>query len=150
MSEPIKSITIVSNDTSTIITLPSGDTVDIMYLESWDKLQPKQQLYITLIAKNVKQPTLARIKTGIDKSEYKEWLAQDSFLEVMEDVENIFTEQLIGIDFLDAINNPKVRGRVLQANKAKGYETKHNTTTNNNLILSSEKADAKIKHLLGV
>jgi hypothetical protein len=62
--------------------------------------------------------------TGVTKADLKSWEQDDIFTQILATIDIIFTEGLASLDYLEAVTNGKIRGRVLQARKAKGYEPK--------------------------
>jgi hypothetical protein len=96
------------------------------------------------------QETATRLVAGIKRSELETWKKDKLFLAALQDVEELFTEGLRAVDYSEAITNSKIRGRVLQARDAKGYEKKQNGSTTNNVIATSESGLAGLLSALKV
>lgn len=139
---------ILSATDTLIKTLTNGAEFTLDSLEGWDELDAMQQLYINAYVDTVMQPTIARAKSGVSKAMVTFWEKDETFMDVMQQIEDIFTEGLSSIHFQDAVGNAKIRAGVLRARKAKGYEEKQ-TTQHNHLHLSASTPQELLKALTG-
>ena len=115
-----------------------GEKLNITCIEEWTELTARQQNYLSIYVDNMMQETATRLVAGVKRSELETWKKDTIFLSALKDVEELFTEGLRAVDYQEALTNSKIRGRVLQAREAKGYEKKQNGSTTNNVISTSE------------
>ena len=118
------SIEIIKSGTQVVKQLPGGGSFNLESIDDWELLSSKQRVYLTQYADSLGQNELTRIMTGVTKADLKSWEQDDIFTQILATIDIIFTEGLASLDYLEAVTNGKIRGRVLQARKAKGYEPK--------------------------
>ena len=123
---------------SAIIKEISGQEITLSNLEGWHNLQPLQQSFFEVYCDTKMQETATRVALGISKAELEGWKTLPDFKLILDDIDSLFTEGLTALDYLDSLTNSKIRGRVLQARNAKGYEKKAVTTTNNVITTSND------------
>jgi len=128
---------VIQSGTQIIHTLPSGETFNIEHLQRWQELSPRQQGFVTHFIESAQQKTLSRVLSGVSEETLKSWEKESAFAEVLLQVDLLFTEGLQALDYIESLTNGKIRGRVLTARRAKGYEPKHTITQQNNLNLIS-------------
>ena len=124
---------IITSGTQVVQQLPGGGNFDISSIDGWEDLEPKQKVYLLQYADSLGQNELTRILTGVTRSDLQRWADDHDFIEIRDTIDIIFTEGLASLDYMESVTNGKIRGRVLQARKAKGYEVKsgtHNTQVN--------------------
>jgi hypothetical protein len=126
---------IITSGTAVIKTLPSGETFNIEMIDGWDELSASQRAYLHAYMDSIGQVNMARMISGISKSLLEEWGTQPGFAHALEMIEDLFTDGLRALDYMESITNGKIRGRVLQARKAKGYEPK--TTKQTNVLIGA-------------
>jgi hypothetical protein len=126
---------IIKSGSDIIKTLPSGETFNVESLDTWFSLTPNQRVYLNKYMDSLGQVEMSRIFSGITKSELAEWDKDNSFVAAKETIDLLFTEGLSALDYMEAITNGKIRGRVLQARRAKGYEPKE--TNKNQLVINA-------------
>jgi hypothetical protein len=121
---------VITSGTDLIKVLPSGNTFNVSMLDAWEELSASQRAYINEYIDSLGQVNMARMKIGLSKQTLNEWMSDPVFSECIESVEEIFTDGLRAVDYMESVTNGKIRGRVLQARSAKGYEPKATKQTN--------------------
>lgn len=127
-------------------TLPNGQFVNIEMLEGYDRLSAEQKVYIQFYVASIQQETSARVSAGVTKRTLESWKQEKTFTSIIEDIDDLFREGLSALDYTDALTNSKVRGRVLQAKKAKGYVKE--SSPNNHLHLHGEGGFNALRQLI--
>jgi hypothetical protein len=69
---------------------------------------------------------------GIKSYKVKEWFNENKFAMVATQIDDIYTDVLKGIDYEDAIQNSKIRARVIKARENKGQYNEPTKKTNHN------------------
>lgn len=126
---------VITSGTAIIKTLPSGDSFNIEMLDNWSELSPMQRAYLHAYMDTIGQVNMARLTTGVGLAKLKEWESDDRFMSALEMIDDLFTDGLRALDYMESVTNGKIRGRVLQARKAKGYEPK--TTKQTNVLIGT-------------
>lgn len=121
---------IITSGTAVIKTLPSGDKFNIEMLDGWKELSASQRAYLHAYMDTIGQVNMARLTVGVTPGTLKEWSEQPVFAEALVMIDELFTDGLRALDYMESVTNGKIRGRVLQARKAKGYEPKATKQTN--------------------
>lgn len=129
---------IIKSGSDIIKTLPSGETFNIEVIDGWDDLSGVQRVYLHKYMDSLGQVEMSRIFAGIKKADLSEWEQDDIFMSAKETIDLLFTEGLSALDYMEAVTNGKIRGRVLQARRAKGYEPKENNR--NQLVINAPQA----------
>lgn len=116
-----------------------GQRLVLNLLEHWDELEDRQQKYLQLFASN---PTGSRYFAGMElgytSSEIDTWFKQEKFSTLATQVYDIYTDILKGIDFMESVENSKIRARVIQARENGGkYNKEKKPTTHQHLHLAS-------------
>jgi hypothetical protein len=115
---------VITSGSEVIKTLPSGASFNIESLDGWDDLSSSQQAYLHVYMDTVGQTEMSRLTCGIRKDTIERWLQDPAFASCLDTIDLLFTDGLRALDYMESITNGKIRGRVLQARKAKGYEPK--------------------------
>lgn len=110
-----------------------GLSLRLQLLDGWDQLDDHQQKYLGEYAKNPNSRNLAAMNLGIKTSEIKRWFSQEEFARIAEQIDEIYTDILKGIDYVDAIENSKIRARVIKARENKNKYTEKRETKHNHL-----------------
>ena len=142
------SIEIIKSGTQVVKQLPGGGSFNMESIDEWELLSSKQRVYLTQYADSLGQNELTRIMTGVTKADLKSWEQDEVFTQILGTIDIIFTEGLASLDYLEAVTNGKIRGRVLQARKAKGYEPK-TQVQKNTLNVIGEGGLSSIMKLIG-
>jgi hypothetical protein len=121
---------VITSGTEIIKVLPSGASFNMEMLEGWEELSASQRAYLHAYVDALGQVTMARMRVGLTKAILNEWMGDCVFVDCLEAIEDLFTDGLRAIDYMESVTNGKIRGRVLQARKAKGYEPKATKQTN--------------------
>jgi hypothetical protein len=117
---------VITSGTDIIKRLPSGEKFNIETLDGWDDLSGKQRAYLHAYMDTIGQENMARLSLGLKQNAVDAWATEAVFKNCIEIIDDLFTDGLRALDYLEAVTNGKIRGRVLQARKAKGYEHKSN------------------------
>lgn len=127
MSDKLVNVVVAKQDNKVQV---GSQVIVLELIDGWDELDDRQQKYLQLYAKD---PTgnkqFAAMSLGYKLSEVNKWFNQETFSNVAGDIYDIYTDLLKGIDFKDAINNSKIRARVIQAREAGGKYTKEKKGT---------------------
>lgn len=92
-----------------------GLNLRLPLLDGWESLEDRQQRYLSELAKDPTNKTLAAMNLGYKMSEVNRWYSQEQFSLVHDQIQDVYTELLKNADYRDAISNSKIRARVIKA-----------------------------------
>jgi hypothetical protein len=131
-TEKNNKLQVITSGMDVIKKLPSGESFNITMIPNYNTLQVTQQLFLDFYIENLLQKNLACMLIGIKISQIDQWLeSSPEFKEAYETVNDVFTEGLETVDYLDSLGNSKIRGRVIDRRRGKGS---NNKTVNNNTL----------------
>ncbi len=128
-------VRIVSGD-SIIHRLPGGQNFDITCIEGFTELPAKCQWYLNAWYTSNMQTTLSAVMSGVSVATVDSWRRDvPNFREAEDTIRTIYTEGLRAVHFTESLHNAKIRGQVLKAMKAEGYEEKSGPKNQTNVLV---------------
>ncbi|HSH52688.1 MAG TPA: hypothetical protein VK982_13265 [Bacteroidales bacterium] len=127
----------------------NGTNLNLSLIDGYEELGDRQQRYLQEYAKDPENKTLAAMQLGYKTNEVNNWFGQEDFASVASSIYDIYTEVLKGIDFRDAIDNSKIRNRVIKARENGGKYSEDKTTTHQHLHATGESLADVLKLLNG-
>lgn len=125
---------IVKLDSGALVTrkeLPNGEYFLINKLDGWVELSQEKQAYLSAYFDTYPRRMRACFHSGIPQSTYVQWRKTDKkFVEMMDLIEQIHTEELEALEYIESYTDPKVRGRYLK-NKSVREDKGSKVTVNN-------------------
>lgn len=121
---------VITSGSQIIKTLPSGESFNIEMLDGWQELSATQRAYLHAYMDTIGQVNMARMSLGLRQATIEAWSNDPVFFGALTIIDDLFTDGLRALDYMEAVTNGKIRGRVLQARQAKGYEPKATKQTN--------------------
>lgn len=119
----------------------NGTNIKLDLIKGYNELSDRKQRYLLEFAKEPEIKTLHAMNLGYSTHEVDKWFEQETFSQVANTIYDIYTEVLRGIDFKDAINNSKIRNRVLKARERGGKYSEEKNTTHQHLHTDSSLKD---------
>ena len=117
--------------TQTVFVLPNGLEMQIEDVPGFVELTEKQRYFIECYIENFPSLSIAMVRSGTKKGEFNEWNYNfDVFHDVLSTIKDLHVEGLLIKEYTDSKENSKIRGRVLMALNAPGYEKKTSVTNN--------------------
>ena len=112
-------------------------TVRLDLFDGWDDLSGDQQAYLTEFCKSPLAKYKTAMKTSISPKIIDTWFNGEPFASIARMILNIYTESYKEIDAADAIENSKIRNRVIQSLEKGGkYSEEPKKETHNHLHLT--------------
>lgn len=118
--------------------LPGGDVIDLDLIDGFNDLDPDQKQFIGKYLQMFPRKLAAAQAVGVSINKVKQWNNDEEFKSILETVKQIYAESLASVHLEESFTNSKIRGQVLKALDAEGYENKSQPKTQNNLIVSSD------------
>lgn len=125
----------------------NGLNLRLQLLDGWDTLDELQHKYLFEYAKNPNSRNITAMNIGIPTSKIQKWFSQDKFAGLARQIDEIYTDILKGIDYEDAIQNSKIRARVIKARENQGSYTEKKETKHNHLHVGADSLSALLKAL---
>lgn len=125
----------VFNETPETIKDISGEVINLSSIDGWDNMDSLQKLWLSGYFDYYPNQSLTCLKTGISPSKLKQWKQSHGFFEVFEFIATLKNDELAAIHYEESKVNSKIRGQVLRAVKAEGYEPTTKSTTNNLTVI---------------
>jgi len=118
--------------------LPAGELVDFELFEEFSELSGEQKHFLLRYMEMYPRKLAAAQSVGVTKGVMDRWFLDPEFKRVANSIREYYAESLAAIDFEEAIEDSKIRGRVLKALKAEGYEPASSSRigTQQNLLVS--------------
>jgi hypothetical protein len=102
--------------------------INLKALDQWGSLNQPQQKFLTKLTANPMKPRTIALELGY-VSQYNQWVNEPEFTEICDLIREVYLEQLKSIDYIDALGNSKIRGRVIKAQENKGKYTEERKGT---------------------
>jgi len=118
--------------------LPGGDVVDLDLIDGFSDLDAEQKQFIGKYLQLFPRKLAAAQAVGISMYKVNQWNDDEAFKSILNTIKQIYAESLASVHLEESFSNSKIRGQVLKALDAEGYENKTNPKTQNNLIVSSD------------
>jgi len=118
--------------------LPAGELVDFELFDEFGQLSTEQKHFILKYMEMFPRKLAAAQSSGITKGVMDRWFLDEDFKRVVNSIREYYAESLAAIDMEEAITDSKIRGRVLKALKAEGYEPASSSRigTQQNLVVT--------------
>lgn len=119
-------------------------------IDGFADLSPEQKLFLVKYIELYPAKLASAQAAGISPNKMKSWFTIPEFREIADIIREFYAESLAATHLDDAVHNPKVRGQVLKAIKAEGYEptTSNKVGTQNNLVVANNAGLAGVLKLL--
>jgi hypothetical protein len=117
--------------------LPDGYTLDMEAIDGFSELEPEQKNFLIKYLDTYPAKNQAAIQAKVSIFRMKSWFEDPTFSSIAEIIRELYSESLARIHFDDAVKNSKIRGQVLKAVKAEGYDQPTKVGTQNNLVVDS-------------
>ena len=112
-------------------------TVRLDLFDGWDELSGDKQAYLTEFCKSPLAKYKTAMNTGVSPRVVDQWFNDEPFASIAKMILNIYTETYKEIDAHDAIDNSKIRNRVIQSLEKGGrYSEEPKQETHNHLHLT--------------
>jgi hypothetical protein len=109
-----------------------GDTpINLSTIEGWENLEDLQKVWLSKYFDLYPNQSLTTINSGVSSHKFSSWRNQKDFKEIKEFIEQLKTDELSAIHYNESKVNSKIRGQVLKAVKAKGYEANDKAPSQN-------------------
>jgi len=114
-----------------VFELPDGTQIAIDDIPGFSDLTEQQRYFIECYVENFPSISIALVRSGVRRTEMNAWnYESEAFHDVFNNIKDLHVEGLLIQEYSDSINNSKIRGRVLMALNAPGYEKKTGVTNN--------------------
>lgn len=134
---------LVENE-KTAVDLANGTTINVEDIPAWNDLTTDQQYFIICYVENFPSNAIACVRSNVTRSTFTKWRNEfGPFNDVYDLIKDLHVEGLLTKEYTDSIANSKIRGRVLMALNAPGYEKKG--TTNNHLHVDKDMFSALLE-----
>jgi len=117
--------------------LPGGDVIDMSQLEGFDELTHDQQRFLIKYLEMFPRKYSSAMAVKVTNNQLQTWEKDPNFAQIMNVIKQMYAESLSSVHLEEAFENSKIRGQVLRALNAEGYEAKESTKvgTQNNLVV---------------
>lgn len=129
--------------------LPNGTPVKLSLLSGWEKLDDIHKLFFSAYFERFPQKNVACMDIGVSPNRLKEWMQDDTFLDIMNSIKDLHKESLSEQHYKDSYENSKIRSQVLRSLDAEGYERKESVTQRNTLVLQGNSMADVLRALSG-
>jgi len=128
----------VARDASTCV---NKTNIRLDLIDEFNGLEERQKKFLEKYATNPDVKTIHAMELGYSVNEVNRWFEQEDFSKVAQTIYDLFTEVLKAKDTQDAIENSKIRNRVIKARENNGKYSDDKSVNHNHLHTDSSLKD---------